>query len=180
MNKRTSVRLPAWEVDPAHSPDFRTTLGRFASGVVVVTGLDSEGTPVGMTCQSFTSLSLHPPLVCFSPSRSSTTFPRLRQRGRICINVLAEDQDWLSDQFAMSGTDKWAGVEWVAGSNGAPQIADSVMWCDGTITEAYEAGDHYLAIVAVEALALPEDSTGPLIFHRGAYRRLNSGQHETR
>lgn len=172
MEKNTSIGLPALEVDPAHSTDFRAVLGLFASGVVVVTGLDRNGTPIGMTCQSFTSLSLDPPLVSFSPSRNSTTFPRLREGGRICVNVLAEDQDWLSNQFAVSGADKWAGVDWVAGRNGAPRIAGSVMWCDGSIEAAHEAGDHYLVIVAVQALALPEDAAGPLIFHRGNYSRL--------
>ena len=104
--------------DPAA---MRATLGHFASGVVVVTASGPAG-PLGFTCQSFASLSLDPPLVSFSPARTSTTWPRIRAAGRFCVNVLAEDQQRYSDQFARSGADKYAGVPWRPGPSGAPDL----------------------------------------------------------
>jgi len=154
--------------DPSH---FRQALGRFASGVVVIAGIDG-GEPVGMTCQSFSSLSLDPPLVLFSAATTSTSFPRLRSAERLCINVLAHDQDPLAAQFARSGTDKWSGVEWSAGENGAPRIAGAAMWCEGSIDAVHEAGDHFIAVVEVTRLATTAGPSAPLIFHEGRYRRL--------
>ena len=98
-------------LDPAA---LRAVLGHFASGVVVVTAAGPDG-PLGFTCQSFSSLSLDPPLISFSPSRSSTTWPRIRSVGRFCVNVLADDHSGHSDRFARSGTDKYAGVRWRPG-----------------------------------------------------------------
>src|ERR1700710_2008761 len=88
---------------------MRTVLGHFVSGVVVITGADDEG-PIGFTCQSFASLSLDPPLVMFSPSRTSVSWPRIRASGGFCVNVLAEDHADYSNTFARSGGDKFAGI----------------------------------------------------------------------
>ena len=92
---------------------MREVLGHFASGVTVVTAVTDDG-PIGFTCQSFSSLSLDPPLVAFAPARTSRTWPRLREIGRFCVNVLAEGQDDVSQNFARSGADKFAGVPLVA------------------------------------------------------------------
>ncbi|HEV7870413.1 MAG TPA: flavin reductase family protein, partial [Modestobacter sp.] len=100
--------VPPAVVDPRV---MRDVLGHFVSGVTVVTAMGADG-PLGFTCQSFSSLSLDPPLVAFAPARTSTTWPRLREAGRFCVNVLAEEQSDLSRQFARSGTDKFAGVSW--------------------------------------------------------------------
>jgi flavin reductase (DIM6/NTAB) family NADH-FMN oxidoreductase RutF len=160
------------EFDAAIGTEFRRAMGLFASGVVVVAATEEGGTPVGMTCQSFCSLSLVPPLVMFSPSTTSTTFPHLRQARSICVNVLSHDQHELSTQFAISGTDKWRGVRWTAGRNGAPRIAGAAMWCEGDIEAVYEGGDHYVVIVRVMKLATAVEPAPPLIFHAGRYARL--------
>ena len=97
---------PAPSVEPGR---MREVLGHFASGVTVVTAVTGSG-PIGFTCQAFSSLSLDPPLVVFAPARTSRTWPRLRDIGRFCVNVLAEDQTALSQTFARKGTDKFAGV----------------------------------------------------------------------
>jgi 3-hydroxy-9,10-secoandrosta-1,3,5(10)-triene-9,17-dione monooxygenase reductase component len=154
--------------DPA---GFRAALGRFASGVVVISGLD-EQLPVGMTCQSFSSLSLDPPLVLFSAARTSTSFPRLRQARRLCVNVLAHDQDQLSAQFARSGTDKWRDVRWTPGGNGAPRITGAAMWCEGDIVAVHDGGDHFIVVVRVTSLATSAPPRPPLIYHDGEYARL--------
>ena len=95
-------------IDPAL---FRHVLSHFASGVVVVTGIVG-GRPAGLTCQSFTSLSLDPPMVLFCPSKASTSWPQLTTAPFLCINILSHGQRWLSDAFARSGADKFADVTW--------------------------------------------------------------------
>jgi 3-hydroxy-9,10-secoandrosta-1,3,5(10)-triene-9,17-dione monooxygenase reductase component len=147
--------------------EFRAVLGHFASGVVVVTALHDKR-PAGLTCQSFFSLSLNPPLVAFAPGASSTSWPRVAQSGQVCVNVLASDQEALARTFAASGTDKFAGVGWSSSAaNGAPRLHGSLAWIDGSITESHAAGDHYLVVVKVEAL---ETGLGhPLLFYRGGF-----------
>ncbi|MTD55643.1 flavin reductase family protein [Amycolatopsis pithecellobii] len=167
---RDAVRIT--ECDASAGPDFRRAMSRFASGVVLVTARDGEDL-VGMTCQSFTSLSLKPPLVTFAAGRGSTSFPRLCDAGEVCISVLSREQDWLSSQFAVSGGDKWRSVGWSPGRNGAPRVSDAVMWCEGRIEIVHEVGDHLLAIVAVSSLATADGPVSPLIFHDGRYTGLH-------
>jgi flavin reductase (DIM6/NTAB) family NADH-FMN oxidoreductase RutF len=171
---KSSAAASTCELDVASGAEFRRAMGLFASGVVVVAAAEGDGTPVGMTCQSFCSLSLVPPLVMFSPSMTSTTFPRLRRARSICVNVLSHDQRGLSAQFAVSGTDKWRGVRWTAGRNGAPRIGGAAMWCEGDLDTVHESGDHYVVIVRVTNLATAVEPAPPLIFHAGRYTRLHS------
>jgi 3-hydroxy-9,10-secoandrosta-1,3,5(10)-triene-9,17-dione monooxygenase reductase component len=146
---------------------MRDVLGHFVSGVTVVTAMAADG-PVGFTCQSFSSLSLEPPLVAFAPARTSTTWPRLRDARRFCVNVLAEEQRDLSAQFARSGTDTYAGVGWAASPHGSPVLDGVVAWIDSELWAEYDGGDHTIAVARV--LDLGADATRtPLLFHRGAY-----------
>ncbi|MBY3553678.1 flavin reductase family protein [Modestobacter lapidis] len=146
---------------------MRDVLGHFASGVTVVTAMGPDG-PIGFTCQSFSSLSLDPPLITFAPSRNSTTWPRLRNVGRFCVNVLADDQSDLSQAFARSGTDKYAGVPWAASPHGSPMLDGVVAWIDSEVWAEYQGGDHTIVVGRVLDLgADPERS--PLVFHRGGY-----------
>jgi flavin reductase (DIM6/NTAB) family NADH-FMN oxidoreductase RutF len=160
------VTEPAEVVDPRL---MRDVLGHFASGVTVVTADGVEG-PLGFTCQSFSSLSLDPPLVAIAPARTSATWPRLRDLGRFCVNVLAEDQSDLSAAFARSGVDKFAGVPWRPSPYGSPVLDGVVAWIDCTLWAEYDGGDH--TIVAARVLDLGADPTRrPLLFHRGTYGR---------
>src|SRR5580700_3308795 len=95
-------------VTPIESATYRTVLGHFASGVVVVTGIEEER-PVGLTCQSFFSLSLDPPLIAIAPGRSSTSWPRVAASGAFCANILSADQEAIGRNFAVSGADKFSG-----------------------------------------------------------------------
>ncbi len=95
----------------AEARRFRDVLGRFASGITVVTTM-SNGEPVGLTCQSFSSVSLNPPLVLFVPARSSRAWPRIQRAGKFCVNFLAADQADLSNTMASRGADKFADVAW--------------------------------------------------------------------
>ena len=156
--------VPAAVVDPRV---MRDVLGHFVSGVTVVTAATPEG-PIGFTCQSFSSLSLDPPLVAFAPSRTSTTWPRLRDAGRFCVNVLAQDQHGLSGQFARSGTDKYAGVSWAPSPHGSPVLEGVVAWIDSELWAEYDGGDHTIVVARVLDLGA-DGSRSPLLFHRGAY-----------
>jgi flavin reductase (DIM6/NTAB) family NADH-FMN oxidoreductase RutF len=145
---------------------MREVLGHFASGVTVVTALTADG-PAGFTCQSFSSLSLDPPLVAFAPARTSQTWPALRSIGRFCVNVLAEGQDAVSRNFARSGGDKF---------DGSPVLNDVVAWIDGELWAEYDGGDHSIVVARVLDLGADPDRR-PLLFHRGAYGLLHRGEY---
>ena len=161
---------PLEVVDPAA---MREVMGHFASGVTVVTAATEAG-PVGFTCQSFSSLSLDPPLVVLAPARSSRTWGRLRQLRRFCVNVLAEDQTDLSATFAGAAVDRFAGVGWRPSPQGQPVLDGVVAWIDCALWAEYDGGDHTL--VAARVLDLGADpARRPLLFHRGGYGLLDGG-----
>ena len=146
---------------------MRDVLGHFVSGIVVVTAAGPEG-PLGFTCQSFSSLSLDPPLVSFAPARSSSTWPKIRPVGSFCVNVLAADHQELSSQFARSGTDKFAGVSWRPGPSGAPLLAGVSAWIDCTLEHEYDGGDHTIVVGRVQDLGADAERL-PLLYYRGRY-----------
>jgi 3-hydroxy-9,10-secoandrosta-1,3,5(10)-triene-9,17-dione monooxygenase reductase component len=160
----SAADLPPAVVDPRV---MRDVLGHFVSGVTVVTAMTPEG-PIGFTCQSFSSLSLDPPLVAFAPARTSSTWPKLREAGRFCVNVLSEEQSDLSRQFARSGTDKFAGVSWTLSPHGSPVLDGVVAWIDSELWAEYDGGDHTIVVARVLDLGADPSKT-PLLFHRGAY-----------
>ena len=158
-------------VAPGVAREFRDVLGRFASGVTIVTAATGSG-PVGMTCQSFSSVSLEPPLVMFLPAKTSRAWPAMRTAGHFTVNLLASDQEALSNQFAAKGVDKFAGVSWEpAPSTGAPRLDGSLAWIDCTIHAVHEAGDHYIVLGRVQELVVGA-AEEPLVFYRSAYHRL--------
>ena len=153
---------------------LREVMGHFASGVTVVTALTADG-PAGFTCQSFSSLSLDPPLVAFAPARTSRTWPALREIGRFCVNVLAEGQDDVSQNFARSGADKYTGVRWSPSAHGSPVLDDVVAWIDGELWAEYDGGDHSIVVARVLDLGADPDRR-PLLFHRGTYGLLHRSE----
>lgn len=149
---------------------MRQVLGHFPSGVTIVTGMTDEG-PAGFTCQSFSSLSLDPPLVLVLPGRSSTSWPRIGDTGRFCVNVLSQEQTELSTTFARSGGDKFAGVRWQESELGSPILTGATAWIDCRLHAVHEGGDHLIVVGAVHDLGAPGDP--PLVFHRGGYARTS-------
>jgi 3-hydroxy-9,10-secoandrosta-1,3,5(10)-triene-9,17-dione monooxygenase reductase component len=147
---------------------FRDVVGRFASGVTVVTAL-SDGRPVGMTCQAFASVSLDPPLVLFVPARTSRTWPVIERAGRFCVNLLAADQRALSDVMAGRGPDKFAGLDWTpSAATGSPVFPGTLGHVDCAVHAVHEAGDHHVVIGRVLDLVSTE-ADRPLLYFRGGY-----------
>jgi len=149
---------------------FREVLGQFATGVTVVTAMTADE-PVGMAVNSFTSVSLDPPLVLFCAARGSTTWPRIRAAGRFAVNILGEHQEDVSRLFATKGTDRFSSVSWHVGSSGAPVLDDVLAYVDCTIEAEHPAGDHVIVVGRVLDLGICADC-GPLLFHGGGYGRL--------
>lgn len=157
---------------PVEQAEFRRVLGSFASGVTVVTAPGAPGAePAGFACQSFSSLSLDPPLVAFMVGRTSTTWPRIAQAGVFCVNVLSAEQGELCRAFAVRGADKFAGVAHdPAPASGSPRLAGTLAWIDCTIHAVHTGGDHLIVVGRVDALG-PGDGDGepPLLFHKGRF-----------
>ena len=146
---------------------MRTVLGHFVSGIVVITSVDDEG-PVGFTCQSFASLSLDPPLIAFSPSLTSVSWPRIRRCGTFCVNILAAAHSTYSNTFARSGGDKFAGVTWSPAPSGSPVLDGVSAWIDCTLDAEHPGGDHTIVVGRVTDLGADPDRL-PLLYYRGSY-----------
>lgn len=159
-------------VDPG---EFRRVLGNFATGVTVITapaavGGEGGGGPAGFACQSFASLSLDPPLICFMVGRTSTTWPRIARAGVFCVNVLGAHQGQLCRGFAVSGADKFAGVGYDAAPvSGSPRLAGAAAWVDCTIHAVHTGGDHLIVVGRVDALGTGDADMAPLLFHKGRF-----------
>ncbi len=149
---------------------FRDALGRFATGVVVITAQGEDG-PAGFTCQSFSSLSLDPPLAVFSATSTSSSWGKLRTARELGISVLSADQVALATQFATSGVDKFAGVSWHVGGNGAPLIDGALAHVEGSIESITAQGDHDLVVVAVSRVASFDGE--PALYFKGTFQFLN-------
>jgi 3-hydroxy-9,10-secoandrosta-1,3,5(10)-triene-9,17-dione monooxygenase reductase component len=146
--------------------ELRRVMGHFASGVVIVSGIDRLG-PVGLTCQSFFSLSLDPPLIALAPSHASTSWPRIAATGSFAVSILSSAQEAVCRSFAISGIDKFDGVRWRAAHTGSPIIEGALAWVDCRIEAVHEAGDHYLVVARV--LHAGHVNGHPLLFYRGTY-----------
>ncbi|WP_433296210.1 flavin reductase family protein [Pseudonocardia sp. CA-142604] len=152
---------------------YRDTLGRYASGVVVVGARADDGTLLGFTCQSFHSASLDPPLVLISVDHSSSTFPLIRATGRFSVSVLGHRHRDVASVFARKGVDRWSTVPRTDTASGNPVLTDSLMWLDCRIDTEFAVGDHDLVIGRVLEMSPPEqDADEPLLFYRGGFHRI--------
>jgi 3-hydroxy-9,10-secoandrosta-1,3,5(10)-triene-9,17-dione monooxygenase reductase component len=151
---------------------FRTVLGHFATGVTIITAMDGNE-PVGISANSFTSVSLDPPLVLFCAAKDSTTWPRIKAAGKFTVNVLNEHQEDVSRVFATKGADRFSRIGWRESSAGSPVLHNSLAYIDCEIEDEHDAGDHVIVVGRVLELGvLSED--GPLLFFRGGYGRIAS------
>ena len=150
---------------------FREVLGHFATGITIVTATD-EGEPVGFSCQSFAALSLEPPMVILAPAKSSTSWPRIARAGAFCVNILGEHQEAVCRAFAVSGGNKFDGVDWTPGVTGSPLIEGSLATVECTLGAIYEGGDHELVTGHVVDMEIGKGS--PLIFYRSGFGRFEA------
>lgn len=166
------------ELTSEHSPvtgdDLRRAMGRFATGVTVVTTRDGSGAPVGTTANAVSSLSLDPPLVLVCLARTSRTLAALRERGAFAVNVLAAHHDELSSAFARSANaGAWDAVDHrEGGATGVPHIADAVAVVDCVLDRLVDGGDHEIAIGRVVGAHVDDGRRDPLVFYAGAYAEV--------
>jgi len=142
----------------------------FASAVTVVTGTLDTGELFGLTVSAFSSVSLEPPLVLICIRNESSATNLLTKSRRYCVNILAEDQEALSRDFAVSGGDKFTGVGWRPAANGAPLLDGALAWVECELELAHEAGDHELVLGAVQGMGVRRGR--PLIYYRGGFGRF--------
>ncbi len=148
--------------------EFRASLGMFATGVTIVTARTAEGTLVGLTANSFNSVSLTPPLVLWSLSRGAGSMAAFSNGMHYAINVLAADQQDLAIRFAARGTDRWAGVAFTEGVSGAPLLAGAAATFECFNRSQYEEGDHVIFVGEVERCAHRAEAS-PLLYHGGKF-----------
>ncbi|MFD4407750.1 flavin reductase family protein [Nocardia sp. NPDC058499] len=162
-SERATADLP--ELDPAL---MRSVLGHFATGVVAITGIDPETeAPTGLAANSFTSVSLEPPLVAFCVAATSTSWPRVRAAGHYTVNILSEAQEPVCRQLAARGAEKFRGIDWQPSPAGAPIMTDSLAWIEAELEAEHSAGDHTIVVSRVRHLYASD--LAPLIFFRGRY-----------
>ena len=152
------------------SAKFRQVLGHFPTGVTVITAQGASG-PLGFAVGSFASLSLEPAQVLFCAGQSSSTWPKIRDAGKFCVNVLAEDQEDVCRVFASKADDKFAEVGWKHSGNGSPLLHGVLAFIDCDIAQVVPSGDHDVVIGAVTDLDVLHEG-GPLLFFRGGYGRF--------
>ena len=158
------------EID-AHN--FRRALGSFVTGVTIVTARGPGGEPVGLTVNSFNSVSLDPPLVLWSLALRATSLPSFREAGSWAVHVLAAGQEDMSARFATPGADRFSGLEVDDGPEGAPQLPGFAARFGCEATFEYEGGDHAIFVGHVVDLQLRDAE--PLVFHGGRYSRVGGG-----
>jgi 3-hydroxy-9,10-secoandrosta-1,3,5(10)-triene-9,17-dione monooxygenase reductase component len=148
---------------------YRTVLGHFATGVVIITAIDGNE-PVGMAANSFTSVSLDPPLVLFCAAKASSTWPRIETSGKWAANILDEDGEEVCRLFAQKGADRFARIAYTPGRTGSPILEDALAFVDCETIEKYDAGDHLIVVGRVIELGYQHEGK-PLLFYRGGYGR---------
>jgi flavin reductase (DIM6/NTAB) family NADH-FMN oxidoreductase RutF len=164
---------PVVGLDPVSDDprDLRRAFGCFPSGVTAVCGLADGAAPLGMAASSFTPVSIDPPLVSVCVQNTSTTWPRLRELRRLGVSVLAEGQDDACRRLSMKRGDRFTGVGWEAGPDGAVFVRGATVWLDCSVHSEVAAGDHLIALLQIHGLRAEQDRA-PLVFHGSRFRQL--------
>ncbi len=151
--------------------EFRAALGRFASGVTVVTLKDANGDWHGITVSAFCSLSLEPPLILVCIEKAAGSHHAFNQGEFFVVHVLREDQQHYSDQFASHLPDKFSGIEYEENGHGIPMLKDPLMRLECRLVDAHEGGDHTIFVGQIEHSHISEGK--PLIYFHGNYRKMD-------
>jgi flavin reductase (DIM6/NTAB) family NADH-FMN oxidoreductase RutF len=150
---------------------FRETLGLFVTGVTVITTRDATGAPVGITANSFNSVSLDPPLILWSVGLNALSLSAFSEAEAFAVHILRDDQAELSQRFAKSGADKFSGLNIEFGLSNVPLLPDCAARLECRPYAKHEAGDHILFIAEVQRLASDPEAM-PLVYHGGRYAEL--------
>jgi 3-hydroxy-9,10-secoandrosta-1,3,5(10)-triene-9,17-dione monooxygenase reductase component len=158
--------------------EFKRALAQFASGVTIVTTVDPQGRPTGLTASAFTSVSLTPPMILVCVAHTSNSYPSLRASDRFAVNILSQGQDKLSNRFATSsipGPEKFDGVAFRKSALGLPLLEGAMVHIECTTAHAYPGGDHTIFVGQVETAHFADaPAPEPLLFYRGRYGRLET------
>lgn len=155
---------------PIEKNQLRQVMGHFATGVTIITTLNKAGQMHGLTANAFTSVSLEPPLLLISVDKKAESWPAFEESRVFTVNILADDQEGLSRKFAVSGGNKFEGVAYRLGANGAPILDGALAFIECTLYAAYEGGDHSIYLGEIQQAEIREGK--PLLFFRGGYRAL--------
>lgn len=172
-----SPRVETEEAAGFDPRDLRRALGSFATGVTIVTARRNDGAPVGLTVNSFSSVSLEPPLILWSLSVYAPSLPAMQEATHFAVNILAEDQTDLSNRFAKPSSDKFAGVKITEGIEGLPLIDGAVAYFQCRNESRYYGGDHVIFLGLVEDYA--HGGQTPLVFCQGRYAVADFSHHES-
>ena len=151
---------------------LRDAMGSFATGVTVVTCADDDGTPHGLTANSFTSVSLDPPLLLVCLAKSASSAKSLRSAEHFAVNVLRTEQRPASITFATRGEDRFGRTRWESGACGAPLLNGSLAQFECAHHAIHDGGDHWILVGRIERAGF-EQGPDPLLYFRGKYRRLH-------
>ena len=154
--------------------DFRHACARFATGIALLSMLDTDGQPHGMTVNSFTSVSLDPLLFLVCVDRKAGLWPLIKTGAALAVSVLAEDQQQLSVRFARPGFDRFGEVQWAPGETGAPILAGAIAAVEGFVAELIPAGDHAIVLASVAATRYSDGR--PLLYFNSRYGHIG-GSH---
>jgi flavin reductase (DIM6/NTAB) family NADH-FMN oxidoreductase RutF len=155
---------------PIEKNELRQVMGHFATGVTIITTLTKAGQLHGLTANAFTSVSLEPPLLLISVDKKAESWPAFEESRVFTVNILADDQEGLSRKFAVSGGNKFEGVAYRIGANGAPILDGTLAYIECTLYAAYDGGDHSIYLGEIQQVEIHEGK--PLVFYRGGYRAL--------
>jgi flavin reductase (DIM6/NTAB) family NADH-FMN oxidoreductase RutF len=164
------------EVQTIDSSTFRAVLGKFVTGVTVITARGAEATAVGVTVSSFNTLSLDPPLILWSLSLFAPSLKLFRSSQRFAVNILAQDQSSIAKQFARPAADKFLGVETIEGLDAVPLIVGAVAHLECSVEHRYPGGDHELIIGRV--LRATSSQLVPLVYGHGQFGNFLISPHE--
>ena len=157
---------------PLTTEEFREVMGRFATGVTIVTTEDQDGKPYGLTVNSFTSVSMNPPLILVCLDNQLSGLAHFKESGRFGVNILAEGQSDLSDYFALAGTDRSQG-HYVTGATGVPLLEGVLARMECQIFTLSPGGDHTIVLGEVKGAEVLQPDKGPLLYHGGRYKSLS-------
>jgi flavin reductase (DIM6/NTAB) family NADH-FMN oxidoreductase RutF len=153
---------------------MRQTLAHFGTGVVIICASDDRNEPAGMAMNSFSSVSMDPPLISFCVDHGSTTWPKIAAANAFSVNILSETQASLGRKFSKRGINRFANVEWQPGKiSGAPLLLDSTAWLECEIYEEVPAGDHQLILARIKHLEINETDLPPLMFFKSKFFGLH-------